>query len=62
MRIEVEPVIGDGAIYYRTTIAAIEADSSGASSSTVRDVFHTDTPEIALEVLSRVIAGDRGAD
>jgi hypothetical protein len=62
IRIDVEPVTGDGPLYYRTMISHVEADSSGTSTSTVRDIFHTDSVQIAVEILRATFGGDKSAE
>jgi hypothetical protein len=60
MRIEVHPVIDDGALYYKTLIFDLEPDSKGELRPTVRDIFHADSLKIAMEMLHTVLSeGER---
>jgi hypothetical protein len=58
IRIEVHPVTDDGALYYKTLIFDLEPDSKGDLRSTVRDIFHSDSPQVAVEILQKVLLKD----
>lgn len=49
-RVVIEPILDDGPIHYRTTIWDVETGQTG-STETVRDIFKSDTLEIAVDVL-----------
>jgi hypothetical protein len=57
IRIAVEPILDDGPLYYKTIISDVEVDANGDLRSAIRDVFHTDSPRIAMEILRKVLCG-----
>ena len=60
IRIEMHPVIDDGALYYKTLIFDLEPDSKGELRPTVRDIFHTETNRLARRHKETVV--QRGKD
>lgn len=50
--IEIMPIIEDN--YYRTIVYDLEADDSGRPIRFVRDIYHSDSFTIAVELLHRL--------